>query len=272
VRVGLRHDMNNTNQNQQFSMRTLKTTTMSSLTTQTYYESLVAMDAAYSDEDSASSMSDPDEDYDLPPAVEAAYDLQLKYEGEAIRYWEHATSRIQDGTLTDESPVLPIKGEYLLYSPDYFEYHHEEFPTLWTDHFASTWTAGKVYFGKTWGYDGDLGGTCAIPGLERPLTFGYREAVDRTFQGELKWVNGSMKSRNEGTKGIHLWFLMGPYMVITIPAEKLCGLAKKDDHYVFFGILDRMEEDMATTGYVPDYKRPTYSARYINAVRQVRDR
>jgi len=74
-------------------MRTLKTTTISSLITQPYYELLAAMDAnrhyieakqttsitSENGRDSPSSSSDPDEHNDFPPAVKAAYNLHRQY-------------------------------------------------------------------------------------------------------------------------------------------------------------------------------------------------
>ncbi|KAI4644629.1 uncharacterized protein J4E79_011066 [Alternaria viburni] len=209
---------------------------------------------------SASSASDPDEDYGLPPAVKSAYHLHLKYEDKAMRALEHATSMIEEEESTQEAasgsinaPTLPIYGEYTLYSPVYLQTHYKNFPTLWTDQFASTWTAGSICFEKHLGSDGDLGAECVIPGIERPLTFGYFEALDRVCQGDRRPEDDGVISPNEDTKGISLWFCEGPYLIIAIPPEELGGTAD-EYHYVFVGILDKTEEDMATTGLVTDYK------------------
>ncbi|KAI4610731.1 hypothetical protein J4E83_008345 [Alternaria metachromatica] len=111
------------------------------------------MDAAYSEKDSASSMSDPDEHHELPPAVNAAYYLHHQKKIEVFRAFEHVISGIRDGTFDhktdDEIPVLPVRGEYTLYSPQYVALHYKNNPTLWTKQFADIWTAAEELGGGT---------------------------------------------------------------------------------------------------------------------------
>jgi len=65
-------------------------------------------------------------------------------------------SRSKGGKTYGEIPVLPIRGENTLYSPQYVELHYKNNPTLWTEQSANTWTAGSIRLGRRWKTGGNL--------------------------------------------------------------------------------------------------------------------
>ena len=230
---------------------------------------------------SASSTADPDEYNGFPAAVNAAYKLHEQYHDDAFRAFEQIESSLNDGTLNQgicdgpNAPVLPIRGEYTLYSPCYQNFHYQNNPTLWTEEFASTWMAGSIRFGQRWRNDWfPIGAECTIAGLRRPLTFGCPEA--RCFVGKIKDIHadGGNVSRDKDPKSWTICCLKGSYMLIYIPATEIGDTIGEED-YLFIGILDRTEEEMAATGFAKNYwSRPVpyYEAPYISTLPQGRTR
>jgi len=229
--------------------------------------------------DSASSPSDPDEDNDFPPVVKDAYNSHFKYTIQAFRASYHVISGIRDGTLNrktyDEIPVLPKRGEYTLYSPQYVQLHYKKNPTLWTEQFAETWTAGSIRLGPRWKIGGELtGARCTIPGVKHLITFGYSESRRFVLRSTIVQADDNGIYWYKHPISTTMVSFDGPYIMFTIPAEELGGSTEEED-YLFVGILDRTEEDMETNGFVKDYwSRPVpyYEAPFMSTLPQGRTR
>jgi hypothetical protein len=113
--------------------------------------------------------------------------------------------------------------------------------SIWTERFAETWSVGTLRLGYRWGDGTDVGGECSLTGIKGHLCFSFTAP---RFASPSIQCNDGVFNNFGSWRNIGLTFLGGVYLVLNIPSW-LLGLKNGDKDMLFFGILDRTEEEMA---------------------------